>query len=89
MSGGSEIQRIIDEMLRVEIHREFMKHFEAETAVPPNWPGFQGLKAIFDEVPEFQFWSQRPTQFTPAEFNRMWDSYTEDQKFNYVLILIS
>jgi len=87
----SEIQRIIDEMLRVEIHREFMRAFEEDIAVPPNWQGFRGIKGVFDEaiIAEFDFWSHRPKQFTPEEFSKMWDSFTEYQKVNYVLILIT
>lgn len=55
----------------------------------PRNGGFTGILGILDEVPEFAFWSQRPMVFTPSEFKQMWDSYTEDQKFNYVLSLIS
>jgi len=51
--------------------------------------GFARVRAMFDEVPEFSFWSLRPKQFTPMEFNKLWDSYTADQKINYVLSLIT
>lgn len=89
MTGDSEIQRIIDKMLREETQRLFMAWVEEDIATPPDWQGFTGIRGIFDEVPEFTFWSQRPKQFTPSEFNKMWDSWNEDQKFDYVLTLIT
>lgn len=55
----------------------------------PRSNGLSRIRGIFDEVVEFSFWSHRPKQFTPMEFNKMWDSFTTDQKINYVLILIS
>lgn len=55
----------------------------------PRAGGFTGIRGIFDEVPEFLPWSQRPNQFTPSEFKVFWDNYTEYQKINYVLSLIT
>jgi hypothetical protein len=48
--------------------------------------GFDPNVSIFNEI-----WhvSEFPEKFTPAEFNRLWDSFTEERKVEYVLSLIT
>ena len=58
--------------------------------------GFTGLaKAIEGTKPVLSMWNEiwhfneRPEKFTPAEFNRLWGSFTYERKIDYVLSLIS
>lgn len=84
----SEIQRIIDQMLREEITKEFMKAFEEDIAVPSDWKGFRGITPFLDELS--RPWEWKPvTEFTPELFNRMWESFSHGEKVRYVLTLIS
>lgn len=88
MFGDSVIQRFIDEMLRVEVQKEFMRLFEEDIAVPPNWQGFQGVTPIVDELSRPWEWT-RIREFTPELFERMWESFSHEEKIRYVLGLIT
>lgn len=82
----SEIRRIIDEMFRTELTKEFMRQFEEDVAVSPNWQGFTGIRPIFDEVSIFP---ALPLSWTPQEFRRMWDSLERESKIVFVKKLIT
>lgn len=58
--------------------------------------GFTGLAKAFEGfAPSVAAWNEiwhineRPEKFTPAEFNKLWDSFTHERKIEYVLSLIS
>lgn len=82
----SEIQRIIDQMLRVEVHRAFMEAVKDDLTPKPGWQGFTGARGIFDE------WEIQPLlpplAWTPDEFNRMWSTLTHESRVAYVKSLI-
>lgn len=81
-----DLVKVLQQELQLRFYREL---FGLDENDQPRNGGFTGIRGIFDEVQEFDFWSHRPKQFTPSEFNKMWDSWNADQKFNYVLSLIS
>jgi hypothetical protein len=91
----SEFQKLIDHMFRQELIRairEEERKFEEELSPPPGWQGFTGIQGIFDEagpILDWWDWRNKPKQFTPSEFAKMWSSFTRDQKVNYVLVLIT
>ena len=64
-----------------------------EQITPPSgWQGFTGIRGIFDEWdPNGTIWAhyEWPETFTPEEFNRLWDGFTERRKIDYVLSLIT
>jgi len=58
--------------------------------------GMTGLAKVVEGVSQtFSIWdeiwnvNERPQKFTPAEFNKLWDGFTEERKIEYVLSLIS
>ncbi|QEQ93941.1 hypothetical protein SEA_KARDASHIAN_76 [Streptomyces phage Kardashian] len=48
--------------------------------------GFRTRMAVWDDI-----WhvDDFPATFTPAEFNKLWDRFTEERKIEYVLTLIT
>lgn len=88
-SDSPEFRELLAEFME-DYERLFMREVLGldENDQPRNG-GFTGILGVLDEVPEVMFWSQRPMEFTPDEFRQMWDTYSEDQKFHYVLRLIS
>lgn len=89
-SGPDDIMSVLAAELDKRLTEAFLQELLGlDENNQPRAGGFTGIRGIFDEVPEFDFWSQRPKQFTPSEFNKMWDSYTEDQKIQYILTLIT
>lgn len=58
----------------------------------PSANGFAGFLAIADEFAwPMSVWHhlERPKTFTPAQFNKLWESFSEARKVEYVLSLIS
>jgi hypothetical protein len=83
----SEIQRIIDEMIRKEVVKEFTAQVEKDLTPSSSWQGFTGIRGIFDEW-EF-FPALPPLSWTPDEFRRMWSTLTHESKIAYVKKLIT
>lgn len=80
--------------LQMAIHEETNRRFavwvEEDFLTPPGWQGFTGIRGIVDEA-HISIWDHRehPETFTPEEFNRLWDGFTEQRKIEYVMSLIS
>jgi len=80
------------EAMHVETARLFDEWVDEQLTTPPGWQGFAGIRGIFDEWdPNGTIWAhyERPETFTPEEFNRLWDGFTEQRKIDYVLSLIT
>jgi hypothetical protein len=78
------IQKIIDDMLRAEVTKAFMRLFEEDVETPSDWKGFTGI----DEVGDTHWWKP-PEHFTPEHFSWLWDKLTREEKLAYVKSLIS
>lgn len=81
----------LQEAMREETLRRFAVWVEEDVTTPPDWQGFRGLLGVVDEcLPNVTIWdhNEYPQTFTPEEFNRLWDNFTEQRKIEYVLSLI-
>lgn len=85
----------------VDLEQKLSEVFEQQLIYGPNrksctpepgWQGFTGIAGMFDEwsVPG-TIWHhlERPEKFTPAEFNKLWDSFSKERKVEYVISLIT
>ena len=75
-----------------ETARQFGAWVDEQITPPSGWQGFTGIRGIFDEWdPNGTIWAhyEWPETFTPEEFNRLWDGFTERRKIDYVLSLIT
>ena len=82
----------LQEAMHEETLRRFAVWVEEDVTTPPDWQGFAGIRGVFDEYsPYHSIWNQWkiPETFTPEEFNRQWDGFTEQRKIEYVMSLIS
>lgn len=90
-------QEVIDELfggmqnrLMAFSEEEVQREMEAEHR---RNGGFTGVLCIADEWDDrpCSVWHylERPKTFTPAEFNKLWDGFSELRKVEYVLSLIT
>jgi hypothetical protein len=78
----SDFQHVIDQMLRLELMKEFWQRVDEELTPSPGWQGFTGIRGIVDEWGPLVEWP--PLSWTPKEFQRMWDSLTYESKIAFV-----
>lgn len=62
---------------------------EMEAGIRRAFSGFQGLIYTHDETATVWGVWERPKSFTPQQFDRLWESFTEKRKVEYVLSLIT
>jgi hypothetical protein len=88
ISFQKEVQKRFDEMLYgtrsgavSELFRGAENSFKN---IDKPHEGFTSVLNVYDE------WSSlgRSNRFTPAEFNQMWDSFSEERKLEYVKSLM-
>ena len=96
MSDEFDLVKWIEKELKVEFnlefHKQMLKLFGVPTAheVEYSWMSMSGIFTTLHEPTNtaWGFW-ERPKSFTPDQFNRIWNGFSEKRKVDYVLSLIT
>lgn len=89
------ISDVIDELLKIkidclaEMEQKIVEAVVTGYTAEPGWQGFTGLAGFFDERVTTWPRLEEPKQFTPAEFNKLWNSFSKERKVEYVISLIT
>lgn len=83
----SDFEKMIGDLLRKAVDEEFTKAVIEDMRPRPGWKGFTGLLPIMDE--HLFIHQEFNPSWTPAQFEKMWDSFSYQAKVRYVRSLLT